>query len=142
MLVRATVCGEAMLRWNRHGLVGRVPERTFLAAAVQRLHESRDGPVVVIADDLHVAQPPTRPLRTLLSLTRERPVLVVLAYRPRQLPVALSEVAIIGLTPLGPAEAGALLDSRDDVGRSTARATAIRSTCWRCPARRRSGRVR
>ncbi|MFA4929131.1 MAG: AAA family ATPase [Patulibacter sp.] len=100
----------------------RVVERLATAA--------RSRPSVLILDDLHWADPASvELLAPLLAATADAPLLIVLAYRPRQVDPALRATVdaageTIALGPLADADAERLLADADPAARAGIRTTA------------------
>ncbi|MEU8076059.1 LuxR C-terminal-related transcriptional regulator [Catellatospora citrea] len=73
--------------WTRH----EHPQTSSSADVSDILDQAKGGePTVVVADDIHTARPDDLPpLAQLLDMTTTGPLLLVVAYRPRQVPYAL-----------------------------------------------------
>jgi DNA-binding SARP family transcriptional activator/tetratricopeptide (TPR) repeat protein len=88
-------------------------QRRGLHAALVAVVTGRDGPTLLVAEDLHWADRATNDaLAAIVDAVVEAPVIVVATYRPEHVPTWIhrSHVAIARLRPLSSPEAHELLD--------------------------------
>ena len=95
--------------------------RSALRAAVAAI--ARSSPVLIAVDDVHHLAPETT---ALLARLAEIPSTVLLATSAVPLPAALTGLPVLELRPLGPPEAGRLLDGRANPPSGRTRAEILR----------------